>query len=271
MSSVPRCTQQESRLGELLDEEYFLSKILKHLVDDGLHECSRVCRRWRSLSLRMHPRLARVPWEKMPDAASKFPNATSVSVDTEASTDVLYHHPDVFTRFPNIQQLSTKGEYPPKDVSFSLCLHSALSVALPSLQRLLSLSVRLHSDQSYSETTSALKHLTNLTHLWVMEPKDVDIDLEPFNDMHKIEELCVGPSLLIDRKGQLVFPGLTNLTRLELTSALSRRTRPQCEGRLLEVTPVPLPTASEEACVHLPDPDSVRFHAEVVRRHQRAQ
>ena len=239
MSSVASCTRQESRLGELLDDEYFLSKVFEYLVDDGLHECSRVCRRWRRVSLRMHPRLARVPWEKMPDAASKFPNAVSVSVDTEASTDDLYYYPDILTRFPNVEQLSIEGEHPPDSASFSLCLHHALLVALPSLQRLLSLSVRLDSDQSsHSQTASALKHLTNLTRLWVMEPKDVDIDLEPFADMRKIEELCVGPSLLIDRQGQLVFPSLTNLTTLELTSALSRRTRPQCEGRLLEVTPV---------------------------------
>ena len=245
MSNVSRCTQQESRLGELLDDEYFLSKVLRYLVDDGLHECSRVCRRWRSLSLRMHPRLARVPWEKMPDAASKFPNAVSVSVDNEASTDDLYYYPgdlyyylDVLTRFPNIEQLSIEGEHPPESASSSLCMHFGLLIALPSLQRLLSLSVRLHSDQLHSQTASALKHLTNLTRLWVMEPKNVDIDLEPLADMRKIEELCVGPSLLIDRQGQLVFPSLTNLTTLELTSALSRRTRPQCEGRLLEVTPV---------------------------------
>ena len=106
--SVPCCTQRDSRLGELLDEEYFLSKVFKYLVDDGLHECSRVCRRWRRLSLRMHPRLARVPWEKMPDAASKFPNATSVTVDTEESKDDLFYYPDILSRFANIQQLSTR-------------------------------------------------------------------------------------------------------------------------------------------------------------------
>ena len=247
--SVPCCTQRDSRLGELLDEEYFLSKVFKYLVDDGLHECSRVCRRWRRLSLRMHPRLARVPWEKMPDAASKFPNATSVTVDTEESKDDLFYYPDILSRFANIQQLSIKGEHPPENASFPFCLHHALLAALPSLQRLLSLSVRLYTGQSHSATASALKHLTNLTHLWVEEPNEMDIDVEPFAEIHKIEELCVGPNLLIDRQGRLLFPTLTNLTRLELTSALSTKTRPQCQGRLLEVTPIPLPFPSERARV----------------------
>ena len=83
----------------------------------------------------------------------------------------------------------------------------------------------------------ALRHLTNLTYLRLKAPEVVF--LEPVTEIHKIEKLCLSSTLLVDHKGDLVFPALTSLTCLELIREKSLPSPKQYEdrmsGRLLEV------------------------------------
>ena len=226
----------EECLRNLLENDDYLSRVFRFLVGDGLHECSRVCRRWRELSLSMHPKLVRVPSSKTAEILSKYSNTISISVKVEDSSNDINSHLDVVKHFPKIEHLFLLG--PLRCSSRPPC-----SATVACLNRLLSLSVWLSSSDSDARTwiAPALKHLTNLTYLQLTASEAVP--LEPIAEIRKIEKLCLGPGLLIDRQGDLVFPALTNLTSLELTHRAPLPSPEQYEnrmhGRLLEVNLFP--------------------------------
>jgi len=65
------------RLSTLLEQDYYLTKVLGYLLDDGLHECRRVCRKWYDVCNRMPVKLGRISVEEIPAIVNKFPNAVS--------------------------------------------------------------------------------------------------------------------------------------------------------------------------------------------------
>ena len=79
----------EGDLSILLQDEYFLSKILGFLVNDGLHECRRVCRKWRD-TISLLPVTVKAPEiEDLPAVVSLFPRATSLTFDARPVLDWL--------------------------------------------------------------------------------------------------------------------------------------------------------------------------------------
>ena len=231
----------ERCLRDLLENDDYLSKVLRCLVDDGLHECSRVCRRWREVSFDVCPKLARVPSSRMTgrmtEMLSKYPNTVSMAVNVEDTNgDIglsdIDHYLDAVKRFPKIEHLFLQG-------SLQCSLFPECPATAACLNRLQSLSVWLSSSDANPQTwiAPALRHLTNLTHLRLKAPEVVF--LEPVTEIHKIGKLCLSSSLLVDHKGDLVFPALTNLTCLELIREKSLPSPKQYEdrmsGRLLEV------------------------------------
>ena len=97
----------------------------------------------------------------------------------------------------------------------------------------------------------ALRHLTNLTYLRLKAPEVVL--LEPITSIQKIEKVCLSSTLLVDHKGDLVFPALTNLTCLELIRDISLPSPEQygdrMSGRLLEVNLYSECRSLEDICV----------------------
>lgn len=75
---VPSSETSQGGLASLFELDYFLIAVLGYLVEHGLHECRRACRKWRDVCNKLPVRL-RVPEEKIPVAAEKFPNAISVA------------------------------------------------------------------------------------------------------------------------------------------------------------------------------------------------
>ena len=73
----------ERTLGVLLDEyEDLLLKTLTCLMEDGLHECRLVCRRWRDacrrLPVTIQPGIAFDASKVVKMATERFPNATAL-------------------------------------------------------------------------------------------------------------------------------------------------------------------------------------------------
>ena len=99
----------ERCLGDWLENDDYLSKVLRYLVDDGLHECSRVCRRWRELSFGVCPKLARVPSSRMTEMLSKYPNTVSMAVNVEDTNEDINRYLDAVKRFPKIEHLFWQG------------------------------------------------------------------------------------------------------------------------------------------------------------------
>ena len=62
---VDPVTGSEKSLGALLEQEYFLLKVLVYVVEDGLHECRFVCRQWRDACGKLPVKLERVPLDKL--------------------------------------------------------------------------------------------------------------------------------------------------------------------------------------------------------------
>lgn len=230
----------EGQLGLLLLQEYYLLLILKHLVDDGLHECRRVCRQWYQVCNKLPVKLS-LRQEQIPLAVEKFPNAVAVrsqagvvSVEDEAiSPSEPYGHcsiaPGLVRHLSRLNQLH----------SLDLCFYSenkkiehdeSLRLSDAYLQfcsRLRYLKVQLtfkREDQLCF--CSNLRQLTSLTLLDVTRFFE-ELFIEPFTELQKIENLCT-PCFLVNKAGHLMFPALTNLTHLHFEE---RSFRPNRDSR----------------------------------------
>ena len=74
-------------IADLLSQKYFLSKILVHLVDSGLHECRRVCRMWCEVCNQLPVKLKLSLNDNIPAFTDTFPNAVSLEVEKVADED----------------------------------------------------------------------------------------------------------------------------------------------------------------------------------------
>ena len=94
-------------LSALLELEYFLVKVLFHLVDDGLHECRRVCRLWRKVCSRLPIRIRLGRPAEVRMTAHKFPMAASLVLSRCVSDDDLSmsHAIRLLPRMGNLRSL----------------------------------------------------------------------------------------------------------------------------------------------------------------------
>lgn len=262
----PPKSSEERRLDKLLDDEYYLLLILAHLVDDGLHECRRVCRKWYKVCNELPMRI-RVPEEKISLALDRFPNATAVSgvKDCRDEASEIAQRSDLqgvdlsaswlscLSQLRRVQSLKLKFRYLAFSSLETLHLRPLLDESLECrqmCQQLCALEISLPLDLiEKMDLFSGLRNLTNLTKLALFNKEYLseedflmdNLSIEPFTELRKIEDLHI--LMLTNSENRLMFPALTNLTRLYFDEVDFHKGR--CNGRVLEVTsPVSLSNSS---------------------------
>ena len=90
-------TSANDELADLLSQEDILSKVLVHLVDSGLHECRRVCRKWYEVCNKLPVKLSlSLHGDRFVDP-DRFPNAVSLKLSIISpgilllSRTIFYH------------------------------------------------------------------------------------------------------------------------------------------------------------------------------------
>ena len=206
-------------LADLLDDEYYLQKILACLIDYGLHECRRVCKKWYEVSKKLPLKLERVQVGHVPRIAEAFPNAASVSVglsycdvvgrgseDQQLAgicADVLNH----LASLNNLKAFSV--------ICYGCCYGGAelLGPSLMHFDNLNSLRLDFYSMKAACDLYSQIRYLTNLTSLESNFSGSGELAVDPFTELKKIQRLEV-PHHLFNNDGRFMFPALTNLMHL---------------------------------------------------------
>ena len=213
-------------LSDLLYDKDFLWKVFGYLVEDGLDECRRVCRRWREVCSEFFTKHICGHWKDLADAHLKFPNAVSVSLSTRAPPPILIHRqnawPSVVPSLTGIKRLEMDARF------LYHCERHAQSPQLvceyiATLVQLESLTLGSFCEFMEPLITSIAVRLTNLTHLQIDSSFSNAKDTTPLSGVRKLESLrfCASDLFTWNESNEsltLTFPSLTNLTRLEIVS-----------------------------------------------------
>ena len=197
-------------LGHLFSENWFLlRKVLSCLIDDGLHECRRVCREWNSVCKTLPVKLRQVPPEHLSKVLATFPNAVEVS----SNPCFPPNDRDVARRLAGMSSLKhlERLGYSDAERSNDLQLMNAEMYT-----RLQSLGVYFISTALCENFRNALPYLTGLRRLdvEVTDAQDVDPTLwSPFTELEGLRELKLPCSFLKNGSNQILFPS-TALTKL---------------------------------------------------------
>ena len=206
-------------LSDLLDDKDFLWKVFGYLVEDGLDECRRVCRRWHEVCSEFFTKHICGHWKDLADAHLKFPNAVSVSLSVLAPPPLLIHNHNVW---PSVVPSLTGIKRLEMDSTFLWnCQYWTQSPQLvceyvASLVQLESLSLGRLPKFMEPLITSIAVCLTNLTHLKIGSERQFTWNMTPLSGVRKLESLSLCAESLCTKDGCLTFPSLTNLTRLEI-------------------------------------------------------
>ena len=202
-------TSQGRHLSELLENEWFLRKVLAHLVDDGLHECRRVCWKWKIVCDALPVKLGHLSPENMSDAAKRFPNARSVGNSIAPMDSNVEETLECATRFRELERLSLAClDDKPSPEKLSSCFRSLSSLS--------ALEIDWDYRDSCSDFLTCLGSLTNLTSLKVETNSYLDPILCSFTELKRISRLHLEFSLFLTADNRPVFPSLANLTHLSL-------------------------------------------------------
>ena len=218
MSPRTDASPRQTCLGEVvLKDAYLLPKVLEHLVDDGLHECRRVCRKWRDVCSLLPVKLVDVRAPKFRDVARILPYATSVSVtvDRECNSEEFCEFISSFTR---IKRLHLRDAELSHDFLSSAWLDiCSLPSHAPFLSQLESLTLRSRFMNSRLWIWMVREHLTNLAHLEITGNCFIRRwNVDPLPETHKLKSLSIKANYLFNREGTLIFPPSETLTRLEV-------------------------------------------------------
>jgi len=201
----------------LLEDEYYLLKVFEHLIDYGLHEVRRVCRKWYQVSKKLPVKLKKVPIVCSADVAEHFPNVTQLDIDEYACDGILYkyhHQGSMVNQLSHLTSLQNLN-------AFSLCLRlrpetaEVLSQLLQSLSGLQSLKLSHVFQDEDIELCSQIRYLTKLTLLEMYVRLMERPRLAPFTELKNIQTLKLG-CYFSNEDGHFMFPALTNLTHLDL-------------------------------------------------------
>lgn len=229
----------ESGLGRLLSHAYFLEKVLKHLVPDGVQECRRVCKQWGQICDALPLSLSIILHFEPPvsDFHSAFPNATSVSLSgvleyrkfekTQEKDAPTFQEQtmDQLLSLKHLQHLTwtTQGNWlfaDPILERFSRLSH------LQSFQLEFYGWGPSHYDHFEFEKffTTSLCHMTQLTSLTLLLYGYGDNRAAPIMHLTGLKTLSVSLDFLINLEDQLMFP-LQGLTALSVIGS-----NPQCHA-----------------------------------------
>ena len=226
-------------LGDLLLREDILSKVLVHLVDSGLHECRRVCRKWYEVCNKLPVKLNISLHSDRYFDPDQFPNACSLKLSNDISwecTTIENHLLPCLSKLDRITHL----ELSITDWPFVHFLQNSL----PALHSVRSLSLSVHTESAFLDLLGTLRFLTDLRALKLDGEKAPvgTIDMAPITEITKLRELYAKLSFVVNRENQFIFGTQTQLTRLEFLSDLSY----SAVGRVsLQVMSVPVCHSSE--------------------------
>ena len=211
-------------IASLLDDDDFLSSILAALVDDGLHECRRVCRRWRDACDALPLKFALIDKREVQRITEKFPNASDVSVTASLPVNSFSRPPplsslrdqflgtwfDSLTRLPRLRRLSIKT------IHFTDFLCDDQEPLFLPLVQLRSLSIRSLDDHHIDVFFFAVRVLTNLTSLQLFtDDRSIQsINATPVTELQRLKELEIAEDLSCNEAGRFMFPGAAQLTHL---------------------------------------------------------
>ena len=199
-------------IGRLFEEEnWFLRKVLTYLIDDGLHECRRVCREWNAVCNTLPVKLRQMPPEHLSKVLATFPDAVEANaVEVSYSGAFPSDHLGIARQLAGMSSLKHLGRlsYATDQMSAGVEVYHT-----ETFTRLQSLAVYLNT-ASYENFRNLLLNLTGLERLdvevgWKVDPKS----WTPFTELKGLRELNVSDRLLENGSGQIMFPS-TTLTKL---------------------------------------------------------
>ena len=230
VSEAGSATACEKTLGALLEQDHLLFMVLACVMEDGLHECRLVCRRWRAvcrqLPVTIQPGIAFDASKVAKMAAELFPNATALRLgEWRRRKDPLDE--DSMRSLPRLVNLRTlqmrfMGERPAAETLLS---------ALSSMRRLRSLSFSFKRRSDSAACIAILKYLTQLTSLDLRAPRIIQAHLKPITELQGLLNLTGDFHLLVTLDDRLLFPSLTRLTALTVYWICTR----QNEGRSIQL------------------------------------
>ena len=217
--------ETHDKLADLLLREDILSKVLAHLVDSGLHECRRVCRKWYEVCNKLPVKLSLSLSDDRRVKPEVFPNAVSLTLTDETawhSAVIESHLLPCLSRLNRITHLEFSVEEWPL-VQFQ----QNSPTALDSVR---SLSLCLQTESAFLDFLETLRCLTDVTALKLDKERVFGIiDVAPITEINKLRELTVNVCFLFNRQNEFIFGTQMQLTRLEVI-------RNDCFSRLTNVT-----------------------------------
>ena len=205
---IQRRSRPPNCLGRLLSENWFLRKVLSYLVDDGLHECRRVCREWNSVCKTLPVKLRQVPPEHLSKVLATFPKAVEVSSNPcfpPNDLDIARQLAGM-SSLKRLDRLCYFGEKSSDDLQF---------MNAETYTRLQSLGVYFDM-VSCQNLRNVLPRFTGLRKLDMMLAPELDVDptlWSPIAELEGLHELCLSGDLLNKGSNQILFPS-TALTKL---------------------------------------------------------
>ena len=223
-------TSTNENLGDLLLREDILSKVLVHLVDSGLHECRRVCRKWY-------------------EVCNKLPVKLNLSLHNDR-----YFDPDQFSNAVPVKFEDSILSTYSVETQLLLCLsklnritHLEFSInewpcgrsnPLPTLYSMLSLSLSVLGESAFIEFLETLRCLTGLTALELRTRNNrAGIDFTPITEMKQLRNLKTSSCFVVNQNNEFIFGTQTQLTKLEIVQEFHSVSRTVIS---LQVMSVPL-------------------------------
>ena len=201
------------KLADLLSQKQFLWKVLVHLIDSGLHECRRVCRKWYEVCDKLPAKLSLSTCVDRCVESDVFPNAVSLKFDA----GVFLTHDSVENHLlPCLSKLNriARHEFCTKEWPL---VHFRPN-CLTSFNAVRSLSVTGRDESAFFDFLETLRCLTGLTEL-ELRTEAIYInatDLAPITEIEELRTLKASSCFIVDRNDDFIFGTQQQLTKLEV-------------------------------------------------------
>ena len=225
--AVARESGSEKTLSALLEnhEDLFV-KVLSYVMDDGLHECRRVCRLWRDACGKLPVHLGGSSLDKLNRVMDLFPNAVSLSLERSFDiNDILGRQAmQNLTRLSNLRSLRLSTFDDEANVR-------RLTALLPTTDSLRSFNVRIETKDILDNVVHTLRILTNLEALTISITRFIQTDLDPVTELQGLSYLNAYLPLIVNSSGKLLFPS-PRLRHLKLSGDIDEHDESRTYFRL---------------------------------------
>ena len=207
-----------SSLGEALENQDILLRVLGYVAEYGLQECRLVCRQWLEACQRVPVATRPIELTHLSKVVERFTNVTDLCLDQRQkyhfaqSLDRIDILDTLLTWLPKLKGLRTLklSEHEGNRVPQALC------PILAPMDDLQSLSLRILDESTLIAWIQVLRVLPQLLSLELFFSGFVNTDLETVSELQRLRDLTCEFRVFVKRDGQLLFPSLNRLTRLEI-------------------------------------------------------